>query len=154
MPPFLSLAVRPDRFLEELKILFWTAPRCTRNEQVAFANDVFVRAIVVAGHHRLAPAKPVDLLLESSSRGFRYSCRHRRGPTRRSKSNCVWMLSSRGCSAKRRRHARRRAIPRRAQKGRRRGNCQFGSIGFLFMIPTLQGRIGQTLSDRRKKSLQ
>ena len=32
MPPFLSLAVRPDRFLEELKILFWTAPRCPRNE--------------------------------------------------------------------------------------------------------------------------
>jgi hypothetical protein len=28
-------------------------------------------------------------------------------------------------------------MPRRAQNGRRRGKCQFGSIGFLFMILTL-----------------
>ena len=48
-------------------------------------NDVFVRAIVVAGHHCLAPTKPLDLLLEPFSCGFRYSCGHRRGPTRRSK---------------------------------------------------------------------
>jgi hypothetical protein len=32
MPPFLSLAVRPNHSLEELKILFRTAPRCPRNE--------------------------------------------------------------------------------------------------------------------------
>jgi hypothetical protein len=57
---------------------------------------------------------------------------------RRSKSNCVWMHSSRGCSAKRRRQVRSRATPRRAQNGRRRGNCQFGNIGYLFMILTLQ----------------
>jgi hypothetical protein len=76
MPPLPSLAVRRYRFLQELKVALGAAPTRALVEQVALAYDVFVRAIVVAGHHRLAPAKPVDLLFESFSCGFRYSCRH------------------------------------------------------------------------------
>ena len=95
MPPLPSLAVHRYRFLQELKVALGAAPTRALIEQVALAYDVFVRAIVVTGHQRLAPNTRHDLFRETLSRGFRYSCRHRRGPMRRSKSNCVWMDSSR-----------------------------------------------------------
>ena len=77
MPPLPSLAVRRYRFLQELKVALGAAPTRALVEQVALAYDVFVRAIVVAGHQRLAPSTRHDLFPETLSRGFRYSCRHR-----------------------------------------------------------------------------
>jgi hypothetical protein len=80
MPPLPSLAVRRYRFLQELKVALGAAPTRALVEQVALAYDVFVRAIVVAGHQRLAPDTRHDLFPETLSRSFRYSCRHRLMP--------------------------------------------------------------------------